>query len=181
MTAIDRARTSPRQAARSFRRGLTLFELLLALAIFLASLAALAQLLASGSRAAAQSRLQTEAILRCESKMGELVAGIEPIKTRSTGVFGDDPRWSWQWTVTDAPWPNLQLVELRVTHAGQSSLGNSSYMLRRYVRDPRLFVEAAPRPVAAFPSAARRRRGNRSATRSETGASGARDSGDSDG
>ena len=61
----------------SRRNGLTLFELLLALAIFLASLAALAHSCwTSGSRAAAQAKLQTEAILRCESKLGELVSGI---------------------------------------------------------------------------------------------------------
>ena len=141
MTSRDDYAVRRRRLARSPRAGLTLFELLLALAIFLTALAALAQLLDSGARAAAQSQLQTEAIIRCESKLGELVSGITPIKPVSNQVFDDDPNWSCRLTVADGAWPNLQLVEFRVSHAGQSSLGNTSYTLRRYVRDPRLFID----------------------------------------
>lgn len=149
---------------RSQRKGLTLFELLLALAIFLTSLAALAQLLDSGASAAAQSQLQTEAILRCESKMGELVAGITPLESVVDQAFEDDPKWSWQLAVTDGPWPNLQLAELQVSHTGQSSLGNSSYTLRRYVRDPSLFADTAPRrPISFF-----KQSGNSSRSQSPT-------------
>ncbi|MDA1052671.1 MAG: hypothetical protein O3C40_19620 [Planctomycetota bacterium] len=174
--------TRRRRLARSPRNGLTLFELLLALAIFLTSLAALAQLLASGARAAAQSQLQTEAILRCESKLGELVSGITPIKAVSNQAFDDDSTWSWRVTVSDGPWPNLQLVELRVSHRGQSSLGDTSHTLRRYLRDPRLFVDEAPRRTSAFPP---RRSGNRTrgqpATPPNTAPPSATESKDSDG
>jgi len=150
------ADSSPRSSRP--RKGLTLFELLLALAIFMTSLAALAQLLASGSRAAAQAKLQTEAILRCESKLGEMVAGITPIETVANQVFVDDSQWSWRATVSDGPWPNLQMVELEVLRTGQNSLGNTSYMLRRYLRDPRLFVESDARRSASQPLPARTRR-----------------------
>jgi general secretion pathway protein I len=172
--------TRRRKIAASPHNGLTLFELLLALAIFLTSLAALAQLLASGSRAAAQSQLQTEAILRCESKLGELVSGIEAIKAVSNQPFDDDPSWSWRVTVTDGPWPSLQLVELQVSHAGQSSLGNSSYTLRRYVRDARLFVDEAPRRSMASPVQPRDSQSSRPATRPALGLPGGEESKDSD-
>jgi hypothetical protein len=181
MTAIDHKINRPRSIARSPRKGLTLFELLLALAIFLTSLAALAQLLDSGARAAAQSQLQTEAILRCESKLGELVAGITPIKEVSNQAFDDDPSWSWRLTLTDGPWPNLQLAELQVSHTGQSSLGNSSYTLRRYVRDSSLFVDTAPRSPTILPNQSGNRARSQSATRPQLGSPSATELEDSDG
>lgn len=178
--STDHYVTRRKLLARPPRTGLTLFELLLALAIFLTSLAALAQLLASGSRAAAQSQLQTEAILRCESKLGELVSGITAIKPVSSQTFEDDPNWAWRLTVTDGPWPNLQLVELQVSHTGRSSLGNSSYTLRRYVRDPTLFVDEAPRRPATVPSRSGDGTRNQPATRPIVGAPGAAESKDID-
>jgi len=170
-----------RRAPTSQRNGLTLFELLLALAIFLASLAALAQLLASGSRAAAQAKLQTEAILRCESKLGEFVSGIEPLARSSSGSFADDSRWSWQLTATAGPWPNLQLVELQVSHNGQSSLSSSSYTLQRYVRDPGLFIEPVVRGRSTFQSPSGNRTRNQPATGPGLVAPSATESEDSDG
>lgn len=180
MNATDRNTRRPRRVGRSPRKGLTLFELLLALAIFLASLAALAQLLASGSRAAAQAKLQTEAILRCESKLGELVSGIAPITAVAGGTFADDPRWSWQSTAADGPWPNLQLVEVRVSHAGRNSLGHSTYTLRRYVRDPRLFVKSAASRPASLPSRPGRASRSQPSTRPAGSAPGNAESEDSD-
>lgn len=181
MTSKAQGVTRRRRVPRSLRKGLTLFELLLALAIFLASLAALAQLLASGSRAAAQAKLQTEAILRCESKLGEVVSGVEPIKAASKGSFTDDPSWSWQLTATDGPWPSLQLIELQVSRTGQSSLSSSSYTLQRFVRDPALFVEPAVRQRIRFRNPSRNRTPNQSNTQSGPGATGGAESEDSDG
>jgi general secretion pathway protein I len=125
------------------RRGLTLFELLLALAIFLASLAALAHLINSGSRAAIEGRLQTQAIVRCESKLAEVLAGVEPIERTSDTPFADDPDWTWSLEVQPGSVPDLIDLQVTVSHTGNSALANSSYSLRRYVRDPRLFSSRA--------------------------------------
>lgn len=133
--------TPPRSSRRRRRTGLTLFEVLLALAIFLVSLAALAHLIASGTRAAVQGRLQTEAIIRCKSKMAEVVAGAEAMETLSRVAFTDDPKWIWNLSVEQGPWPDLRTVQVTVSHIGTNPLGNTSYTLRRYVRDPRLFEQ----------------------------------------
>jgi type II secretion system protein I len=165
---------------RRARKGLTLFELLLALAIFLASLAALAQLLASGARAAAQATLKTEAILRCESQLGEIVSGITRIQAVDGGTFDDDPSWTWRSQVTEGPWPNLKLVEVQVLHAGRSALGNSSYTLRRYLRDPQLFVATSARRTTGSATQAGRQTGRQPTTRPERSGLGSTDSEDSD-
>jgi len=131
---------------------MTLFEVLLALAIFLASLAALAHLIAAGTRAAVQGRLQTQAIVRCKSKLAEVVAGAETLETVSNVSFGDDQRWSWSLTVEQGPWPELKTVQVTVAHIGGNSLGNTSYALHSFVRDPRLFeTEKVRTPVRVAP------------------------------
>jgi type II secretion system protein I len=134
------------------RKGLTLFEVLLALAIFLVSLAALAHLIANGTRAAVQGRLQTEAIIRCESKMAEVVAGAEAMEALSSVAFTDDPKWIWDLSIEEGPWPDLRIVQVAVSHVGTNPLGNTSSTLRRYVRDPRpLEQEEVHTPVEVMP------------------------------
>ena len=60
------------------RRGITLYEVVIALVIFSGSIAAISEGVSTGVRAALQSRLQSQAILLCESKMGEVMAGVVP-------------------------------------------------------------------------------------------------------
>ncbi len=130
--------------ARRSRRGLTLFEVVLSLGIFLGALAAVGQLISSGSRAAVQAQLRTQAILRCESKLAEVLAGVETIETVAEMPF-DDQADGWTWSLDVAEGPHADLLELEVTvaHTGQNRLGNVSYTLKRYVRDPQLFLDAA--------------------------------------
>src|SRR5512134_2043342 len=68
-----------RYAGAANRRGLTLIEVLLSLGLFLGAVTVLSQLWWNGVRASVQSQLRTQAILRCESKMNEVVAGAEPL------------------------------------------------------------------------------------------------------
>ena len=84
------------------RSGLTLLEVLIALSIFVAAFAAISQLFTLGSRAAIQASLETQAVLRCESKLAEVVAGIESLEAADGTAYEDDPRWVWSLAV-DAP------------------------------------------------------------------------------
>ena len=47
---------------------------MLTLGIFVGAMAVLSELVANGHRAAIESRLQTEAIIRAEAKMNEVIA-----------------------------------------------------------------------------------------------------------
>lgn len=135
-------RIAARQGA-AVRRGLTLFEVLISLAIFVVSMAALSQLISTGVQAAARARLQTQAVLRCESKLAEVLAGVEPMETLSPTPFEDDPSWTWSLEIGSGP--HLDLLELNVTvsHAGESDLAAASYSMSRYVRDPQIYADAA--------------------------------------
>ena len=122
------------------RKGLSLFEVLIALAIFVCSMAAIGQLVSSGVRAAVQARLQSQAVLRAETKMAEAVAGITNLHGAS-GTFTDDPTWSWAVASTQSQHEGLYLVEVTVAHAGLTTSAKQSFALRRLVRDPQIALD----------------------------------------
>lgn len=124
-----------------FRRGLTLFEVLISLAIFVGSMAAIGQLVATGVRGALRARLQTQAVLRCESKMAEVVAGISPFHPASDTPFVDDPAWTWSMSLAPGPNQELFLVEVTTAHQAGGQLGAVTFSLRRLVRNPQIFID----------------------------------------
>ena len=74
------------------RRGLTLLEVMLALAILAGALAAINELSGMGSRSASRARDLTEAALICESKLAEITSGVyEPEPLANVPVEPDSP------------------------------------------------------------------------------------------
>lgn len=76
--------------------GFSLLEAIIAVGIFVASMAFIGQLLDVGIRLSDQGKERTQALLRCESMMEEIVAGIKPIAMDSSATEKDDPvdrRW----------------------------------------------------------------------------------------
>lgn len=128
--------------SNSRRRALTLLEVVLALAIFSGSMVALGQLAWSGTQAAVQARLNTQATIRCEAKLNEILAGAEGMRSVSGMAFPDDSSWTWSQVVTSSNYPELVQIDLMVNHKGTSRLGNVSISLRRWARTQSLFVKA---------------------------------------
>ncbi len=124
------------------RLGLTLFEVLLSLSIFLGAMAVLSQLWHNGVRASVQAQLRTQAVLRCESKLSEVVAGILPLQSVSDTPFEDDPNWNWNLQATLGPHADVWLVVVNVSHPGQGGLSSCGHQLMRLVRDPQVWVDA---------------------------------------
>ncbi len=138
---IARSLATSATASRSRRRGLTLFEVLIALVIFVTSMAAIGQLVSNGVRAALQARFQTQAAMMCEAKLAEVVAGIVPL-TAGQAVYPDDPNWSWTLALSAAPVPHLLRAEVTVKREGTNSKGKASFTMARYVRDPQMYLAA---------------------------------------
>src|SRR5947209_12489522 len=63
------------------RPGLTLLEVLLALAIFLFSFVAICQMIQGGAQRGLRSKQLTQAALLCEARMDEIVAGLQPLQS----------------------------------------------------------------------------------------------------
>ena len=127
----------------SSRPGLTLLEVALSLAIFSGSLVVLSQLAWSGTRATIQARLKTQATIRCEAKLNEVLAGLESMQPRSNTPFPDDSHWNWSLAVTPGSHRELMQLDLTVSHQGGSRVANVEVTIRRWARDHGLFVKAA--------------------------------------
>lgn len=126
---------------RPARSGFTLLEIVLSLAIFCGSMVALSQLAWTGSRAAIQARLRTQATIRCETKLNEVLAGIEPMQSRSDTAFPDSNHWTWSMVVTPSTHPELVQLDVIVNHLGTSRLSTASVTLRRWAREQAIFVK----------------------------------------
>lgn len=125
------------------RRGITLIEVMLALGIFLISGTAIMVILTNGVNASVQSRLKTQAVLRSESILSEILATSDLMQSSADVPFEDDPNWVWSLDVNPGPQTDLLELILTVRHDSDSSLGRVSTSLKRYVRDPQIYVDAA--------------------------------------
>lgn len=119
------------------RNGITLLEVLIALAIFLGALAVIGQIVSTGSQAAMSAQLKAESVRRCETVLAETLSGVIPLQSAS-GTFEDDPQWSWTVSVQDGAATDLLTVEAAVSRNGNSA---SEYRLTRWVRDPQVFLQ----------------------------------------
>ena len=118
--------------------------MVLALTILLGSLAVLANLIATGSRAASNAHRRTEAALLCKSKLAEILASGGPWETVSATPFGEEaPGWQWSLTVAAGPLQDLLTLEVTVLHEAAGQAGQHSMSLVRWVRDPLLFEMSA--------------------------------------
>lgn len=125
------------------RRGITLFEVLLALAIFLGAFAAIAQIIDLGRQASVEGQLENDAVLRAQTKLAEVIAGIEPMSAVQGQPFDDDPNWTWGLSISDGPHADLLAVAVSIEHVRSDGNLNSAFTLNRFVRDPQVFIDAA--------------------------------------
>ncbi|MEW4487722.1 hypothetical protein AB1L42_06545 [Thalassoglobus sp. JC818] len=125
------------------RSGISLFEVVLALAIFLGATAVITQILKNGSTAAIRSQLVSEAVLRCERRLNEVASGVLPAQSVQGSPFDDDPDWSWTLNVTETGIPYLLELEMIVEQTNSQGDIAASYRLNRLLRDPLVFEEAA--------------------------------------
>ncbi|MCA8995946.1 MAG: hypothetical protein KDA80_03150 [Planctomycetaceae bacterium] len=144
-----RHRTDP--ARRSFpsrnhpcaRTAITLFEVVLALAIFLGAFAAIGQVLRTGTRSATRAQLTSNAVLRCERVMNDILAGVLPMQSASNVPFEDDDQWVYSINVLDSGTANLLIVETVVERQGTRGDSSVAYRLTRMMRDPQMYLDAA--------------------------------------
>jgi Tfp pilus assembly protein PilV len=127
------------------RRGLSLLEIIISVAIFMASLAAIMEGLQIGRRSELSARLQSEAVLRCETVMGEILSGVKEAASAQGNPFDDDETGNWEWTaeVTEAGTTGLLQVTVLVEHRPGGEEPNAAFTLVRFMRDPQLFLDAA--------------------------------------
>ena len=124
---------------RTKRRGLSLLEAILATGIFIASMALIGELLQLGLLATRSNRETTIALLRCESKMEELVAGIESLELVDEAIpFPEDPNWQWMVEVEPTEVEGLLWVSVVVERLDENDEPDLEQRLTRLMTDPSL-------------------------------------------
>lgn len=96
-------RSIARAGGFSQHQGLTLFEVVIAMAIFAGAITALSQALATATRAALQARLQSQAVLLCQTKMAEVVGGAIPSSGSGESSFSEPGLEGWTYSVNVSP------------------------------------------------------------------------------
>jgi hypothetical protein len=126
------------------RHGLTIYEVFLALTLLLGALAVLSQHVAVGTRAAVRGQLQSRAALLCETKLSEVLAGIEPMsQTSEMSIEDAGAGWTWSLEVAAGPAEDLLNLAVTVAHANERGENDASFTVHRLARDPQVFTDAA--------------------------------------
>jgi type II secretion system protein I len=132
------------------RRGITLYEVVVALVIFAGAMAAISEAVSTGMRAAVQSRLQSQAILLCQSKMGEVISGVVPPQSQAESAFPEPQLQGWKWGLSVKPGPHtgLLLVEVDVAYRLAGDSVDASFSVARLVRDQSAFTSSTTAAIA---------------------------------
>jgi hypothetical protein len=98
------------------RPGLSLLEVVLALAILILAVAAINQLVDIGTDRGIDARAYTRGARLAQGKMAEVEAGVVSVSSESEGSFeGEDAGWTFKVLPEAAGPPNLYTVTVRVT------------------------------------------------------------------
>lgn len=162
-----------RRAARTMRCGMTLLEVILAIAILGGSLAVLGELVRVGTRTARAARVLTTAQLLAESLVAEVTAGVtapDPID----GVINDFCGLRWQYVVQieQVDQKGLLAVAVTVREDKDASERPVSFALVRWMIDPQTecdLEEAAAAAAAASSSSSGSTSSSSASSGSETG------------
>ncbi len=130
------------------RRGFSLLEVLLSLAILGTCLAAIGTLVRLGSRGAVEARELTTAQLLCEAKVAEISTGILPPDPGGPWQFDLPEHAEWVYYVDQQPLPQPGLIAIMVTVTQQLPTGSMQrpleFSLVRWMQDPALELTEPP-------------------------------------
>ena len=119
----------------SSRKGLSLLEVILSIAILGLSMVAIGHLFNLGFRSAADVQLRSEANMIAETTMAEISAGIIDLSSGG-GLAEGSPRWQYEINSQESRQPGLLSVTVRVSLANDPGNNNVSVSLVRFLVDP---------------------------------------------
>jgi len=119
---------------RRRRNGLSLLEVILAVAILGGAMAIVLELVSLGMKSAQAARLRSEANLLCDTKMAEISAGVLELQSYASTPIQEDPDWLFQCNVQESSFLGLLVVTMAVEQADVDD--PVSVQMIRYMPDP---------------------------------------------
>lgn len=116
------------------RRGISLLEVLLALAILATAATLLSQLMQIALRSAAEARDEPRAVLWCESRLNEVSARILLPTSVQNAPLPEDREWVYSLETSPGPYTGLLLVRASVARAATPD--SPMVSLSRWIIDP---------------------------------------------
>lgn len=145
---VERLRTDRSRRASASRRGLSLLEVVLALAILAVSAALLAQITRQATDNAMSAQKLAHAQMLCESKMAEVLVGAIPMEPLDWTLNEDGSlpgQWYYRLETTTTERENMVGLRLAVTDNPNPMTGSPElFFLMRWVIDPSLGLDTAP-------------------------------------
>ncbi len=123
-----------RRLTNPSRRGFSLLEVLLSIAILGGAMVVISQAFFLGYRSAVKTRFTSEANMLADAKMAELAAGVLPLES-SAGGFENFPDWQYTIQVQSSLQPGLLMSTVTVTRNNSSDV-TASVSLVRFIPDP---------------------------------------------
>lgn len=140
-------------ATRKQRRGMSLVEVLLAMAIFLMSLSVIGQLVDFAADNSLRSQFQNTATRLALSKLAEVEAGVIGVASGGSGDFSTDGDTGWTWEVTSTPTEIANLYAVSVTISRPFKGNTFSVVMTQSMMDPLVMGTGAevqpPIPLSA--------------------------------
>lgn len=117
------------------RRGFSLLEVVLALAILAGAVAIIGELVRMGSRNAATARDSTQAQLLCEGLLEQVVAGYLPLTSVSNATCEGTTDWTYSIAVEPTVDTGVMSVTVTVRQATDAE-SPPEFQLVQWLRDP---------------------------------------------
>ena len=109
---MNRKSSSSQSSGR--RKGLSLLEVILSIAILGTSMAVIYQMLGVGYRSAIEVRARTDGNIFVDTKMAEVAAGVLPLESANGVLIEENPDWEYSVDVSDAEQNGLLSVVVTV-------------------------------------------------------------------
>jgi general secretion pathway protein I len=97
------------------RQGISLLEVIIALAVFLMSITGLVFLMGIATDNAIETQMRSQAQSLCQSKLAEVSAGALPLSGTSKAECEDDKDYQWSMEVTPGAFASLSTVTVTVS------------------------------------------------------------------